>query len=129
MGHATGIFDLLTSRLRRTRVAVTGNLRTRFSQRKRDGGAQPGRCTGNQSDTVLQFELIENQICVICGFRKSSRRGEKISIKTTSSSIIVAPCQQFDGKCSTSPADAICSLPSMKNRTRPRSTIVICSCG
>ena len=63
------------------------------------------------------------------GGRKSSRIGEKMSMSTTSSSSIVAPCGMCDGKCSTSPAEAMRSWPSMVKRTRPRSTIVICSCG
>ena len=61
--------------------------------------------------------------------RKSSRGGLKMSTSTTGSSSIVAPCAMPDGKNRTSPADAIRSTPSTMNRTRPRSTIVICSCG
>src|SRR5262249_23710640 len=63
------------------------------------------------------------------GLRKSSRKGVKMSISTTSSSSMVAPCQHQEGKWSTSPACAIRSSFPMTKRTRPRSTSVICSCG
>src|SRR5688572_2019689 len=52
-----------------------------------------------------------------------------MSISSTSSSIIVAPCQQPGGKWSTSPGEATRSSPSTKKRTRPRTTMDICSCG
>ena len=59
--------------------------------------------------------------------KKSSRGGEKMSINTTSSSSIVAPCGVLDGNSSRSPAEALRPCPSTTKLTLPRSTSVICS--
>jgi len=84
---------------------------------------------GHQRHLSIQPEFIKNHSLKIfkSGYsgvpfvvlRKSRRNGVKISTSTTSSSIIVAPCQHFDGKCRTSPATATFSFPSTKNLTLP----------
>ena len=51
-------------------------------------------------------DMARRQRCRRPG-RNSSRIGEKMSISTTSSSSIVAPCSMCDGKCRTSPATAV----------------------
>src|SRR5436190_20349113 len=94
-------------------------------QRYRDCLAQPCRGPGHQRHLSIEFELIENHLFE----RKSSRKGLNTSIRTTSSSIIVAPCRQFEGNCKTSPGEQMRSSPSTKKRTRPLTTIDICSCG
>ena len=83
----------------------TATIRARFRERDRHRRAEPGGRAGHERDLTVQPEGVETAGRGSAhGTRNSSRIGVKMSISTTSSSSIVAPCATFGGKCRTSPA-------------------------
>ena len=100
----------------------------------RHRGAQPARGAGHQRHLAVETERVDRpSTAPLSGSpraagspRGSARRCRRARPPRRASWRRARTC---DGKCSTSPAEAMRSWPSTVKRTRPRSTIVICSCG